>query len=269
MARRVPLVVLSDCHLGTPGCRARELLAYLHEVDPAVLVLNGDLCDLGPYWRNHWPASHRAVLHRLYELVTGGTRVAYVIGNHDAAIGSYPNPLLDRIEVVRRLELAIHDRRVLVVHGDCLDGELGAGGVAHRLGSVGYELLMRVSCGVDRLRGWLGREPAALATAVKHLVPGAAGYVERFESAAAGLAAREGFDAVVCGHIHQPRMRAIAVDGRAVAYCNSGDWVEHCTALELVDGEWRLHRQLAPHPRPLRLTVAETAGSIGRLVIPA
>ena len=32
---------------------------------------------------------------------------------------------------------------------------------------------------------------------------------------------------IVCGHIHKAELRVI----RSVLYCNTGDWVESCTAL--------------------------------------
>ena len=40
-------------------------------------------------------------------------------------------------------------------------------------------------------------------------------------------------DGVICGHIHTPRI----ADYGGLLYCNTGDWVENCTALvEYDDG---------------------------------
>jgi len=61
----------------------------------------------------------------------------------------------------------------------------------------------------------------------------------------------------VVGHIHQPTMRSEAFAGRDIRYLNSGDWVEHLTALEF-DGEaWRLHGRgdIAPQPVRRRTTI--------------
>jgi len=58
-------------------------------------------------------------------------------------------------------------------------------------------------------------------------------YIEEFEHAAARQAAARGMDGVVCGHIHKPTVRTIG----STLYCNTGDWVDHCTALvEREDG---------------------------------
>jgi hypothetical protein len=32
---------------------------------------------------------------------------------------------------------------------------------------------------------------------------------------------------VICGHLHTPKI----IEGDDFVYCNTGDWVEHCTAL--------------------------------------
>jgi len=37
--RSVDVVVLSDVHLGTYGCRAKELLVYLKSISPSILIL--------------------------------------------------------------------------------------------------------------------------------------------------------------------------------------------------------------------------------------
>ena len=60
-------------------------------------------------------------------------------------------------------------------------------------------------------------------------------------------AAKNGYQGVVCGHIHRAEMREI----EGVLYCNDGDWVESCSALvEHFDGRleiihWTEARQLS------------------------
>jgi UDP-2,3-diacylglucosamine pyrophosphatase LpxH len=58
-----------------------------------------------------------------------------------------------------------------------------------------------------------------------------------FENAAAHAAQRRGLDGIICGHIHRPANREL----HGVRYCNTGDWVENCSALiEDRNGELRL-----------------------------
>ena len=42
--RKIDIVVISDVHLGTYGCRAKELCRYLSTIDPGILILNGGYC---------------------------------------------------------------------------------------------------------------------------------------------------------------------------------------------------------------------------------
>jgi len=58
-------------------------------------------------------------------------------------------------------------------------------------------------------------------------------YIASFADAVANEARRHGVEGVVCGHIHHAELRQIG----DILYCNSGDWVESCTALvEHFDG---------------------------------
>ena len=44
--REVDLVIISDVHLGTYGCHAKELLKYLKSIKPKMVILNGDIIDI-------------------------------------------------------------------------------------------------------------------------------------------------------------------------------------------------------------------------------
>ena len=50
--RAVELLVLSDIHIGTVGCNAKELLKYLKSIQPKKVVLNGDIIDIWQFKRN-------------------------------------------------------------------------------------------------------------------------------------------------------------------------------------------------------------------------
>ena len=52
-------------------------------------------------------------------------------------------------------------------------------------------------------------------------------FITAFEGALAHEARRRGLQGVICGHIHPAEIREL----EGVVYCNTGDWVESCTAL--------------------------------------
>jgi len=56
------------------------------------------------------------------------------------------------------------------------------------------------------------------------------------------IAIDQGYDYVICGHIHQPKIRGYENSKGSVIYMNSGDWVENLTALEYDGEEWSMYK---------------------------
>lgn len=77
---------------------------------------------------------------------------------------------------------------------------------------------------------------------MKDSVKGVLKYVNNFEETAAEIAIENGYDFVICGHIHQPAIKEIKTKDGKVMYLNSGDWIENLTALEYNKGNWILNR---------------------------
>ena len=70
--RPIDLLVISDVHLGTYGCNARELLLYLKSIDPKIIILNGDIIDIWQFKKRYWPKSHMKVIR--YKTIIRYTR---------------------------------------------------------------------------------------------------------------------------------------------------------------------------------------------------
>lgn len=242
--RPVDVVVISDVHLGTPACRAEELLAYLKSVQPGKLVLNGDILDLAQFHRRHWPDLHTRVVRRILKFAATGTPVFYVTGNHELFLRRYSTTGFDlgRINLCDRLDWTVGGQRTLIVHGDCCDEELGIDGWIERMGSWAYDRIESVGNWLNRGRRMVGGSPVSLTRALKHRIPRAVEHIARFEDACAELAVAGGYEAIVCGHIHHPACRSISVGDQRPLYLNSGDWVENCTALEFAHDRWALVR---------------------------
>ena len=56
--RSVDVVVVSDLHLGTYACRAKEFLTYLKSISPRLLILNGDIIDGWQFSKHYFPRSY-------------------------------------------------------------------------------------------------------------------------------------------------------------------------------------------------------------------
>lgn len=240
--RRVDIVVISDVHLGTYGCHANELCDYLNSITPKTLILNGDIIDIWQFRKRFFPSSHLRVLKTILNLATNGTKVYYLTGNHDDLLRRFSDFHLDNIVLADKLILNIGDKKAWFFHGDIFDASIQNARWLAKLGGWGYDMLILI----NRMLNWglerMGKERYSIATAIKHGVKSAVKYISDFENVAAELAIEQGYDFVVCGHIHQPQMRLVNNKKGVCTYLNSGDWVESLSALENTDGKWSMYR---------------------------
>lgn len=240
--RSVELVVLSDLHLGTVGCQAKPLLRYLKSIEPGTLVLNGDIIDCWQFSRWYWPKGHMKVVKRILKMIAAGTPVYYVTGNHDEMLRRFAELHLGNFHLVNKVVLDLDGRRAWIFHGDVFDVVMQHSRWLVKLGSLGYDLLILINRVVNWLSERAGRGRISLSKRIKDGVKGAVAFIGDFERTAAALAAENGYDYAVCGHIHQAAIKAVATDGGTVTYLNSGDWVENLTALEYDRGSWFIFR---------------------------
>jgi len=243
MKRALDIVILSDIHLGTYGCHAKELLNYLKSIQPRTLVLNGDIIDMWYFKKSYFPKDHFEVIRRLMKMAANGTKVYYLTGNHDDILRKFGEIAFGMIHLRNKLVFQVDGKTHWVFHGDVFDASIHRARWLAKLGGEGYDMLIRINRFINSARRLFGFGPVSFAAKVKKGVKGAVKYISDFEDTAIQLAAEKGYDYVVCGHIHRPQMRDIvAENGRTVTYMNSGDWVEHLTSLEFVQGKWNIYQ---------------------------
>lgn len=238
--RPVDAVVISDVHLGTYGCHARELVAYLKSIAPNILILNGDIIDGWQFSKRYFPSSHMGVIKEVLNLMTKGTRVFYITGNHDELLRKYADFQLSNFTLTDKLVLEIDNKMTWIFHGDVFDNTTKGGAkFLAKLGSSGYGMLILFNRFVNFILKSLGREKLSISKKVMAGVNKMA-KINNFEMIAAELAIEKKYDYVICGHIHQPQKRVVENEQGKVTYLNSGDWVEHLTALEYSHNEWKI-----------------------------
>ena len=239
--RDLDIVILSDTHLGTYGCHARELLQYLKSIKPAMLILNGDFIDIWQFRKSYFPKEHLEVIQRILKMSMKDTKVYYITGNHDDALRRYSDFSAGNMHLRDKLVLHLNGKKYWIFHGDIFDLTIKYSPLLARLGGKGYDWLIWLNRFVNQARQRLGKPRMSFAHKVKYRVKEAVKFVGNFEETAIRLAAEQGYDYVICGHIHRPQMRVVRQAGRQVTYLNSGDWVENLTALEYQYGKWTLY----------------------------
>jgi UDP-2,3-diacylglucosamine pyrophosphatase LpxH len=241
--RKVDILVLSDIHLGTYGCHAKELLHYLKSVKPKVLILNGDIIDIWQFSKRYWPKSHMKVIKHFMTWMNKGVKVYYITGNHDEMLRKFVGFKMGGLKIVNKVILDLDNgKKAWFFHGDVFDVTMQHSKWLAKLGAVGYDTLILI----NRFANFISekifkRGKLSLSKKIKNGVKSAVKFINQFEQIAADIGISNQYDYVVCGHIHQPEIRKIENQHGSIMYLNSGDWIENLTALEYNDNEWKIY----------------------------
>lgn len=242
MKREVNIVVISDVHLGTYGCHAKELLQYLKSIRPEVLILNGDIIDMWQFKKSYFPKEHTQIISRILKMSSTGTKVYYLPGNHDDKLRKFIGLNIGNIKICDQLELSLNGKKHLFFHGDIFDVAVNYAKPLAKIGGKSYDLLIRFNRLVNKVRNFFNLSNMSFSAKIKAKVKGMTKIIGDYEHSVISLGIEKGMNYVVCGHIHQPIIRQESINNRKIIYMNSGDWVESLTALEYNYGKWEIYQ---------------------------
>ena len=241
MARDVDVVVISDTHLGTYGCQAKELFTYLKSVSPKTLIINGDFIDIWQFSKSYFPKYNLKVIKKIIDLASKGTEVVYILGNHDEFLRRFADTSFGNIELTNKKIMTLDGKKAWFFHGDVFDASVQHSKWIAKLGGIGYDFLIRLNVLTNWFLTQLGKEKYSFSKKIKNNVKNAIKFIGDFENAATELAIENEFDYVICGHIHQPQIREVESKNGNCVYLNSGDWIENLTALEYHNKNWSIY----------------------------
>lgn len=241
LKRKIEVAVISDVHLGTYGCQAKQLLTYLNSIQPKKLILNGDIVDIWQFKKHYFPKSHLRVLKKIIDMASDGVEVIYITGNHDEMLRKFSGTVIGNISIVDKKVLELDGKKAWFFHGDVFDVSIQNAKWLAKLGGYGYDTLILLNGLVNWCLVKIGREKYSLSKKIKESVKGAVKYISDFENVVSDLAIENGYDYVICGHIHQPKMLLKENRLGKTIYLNSGDWVENFTALEYQFKRWKIY----------------------------
>jgi UDP-2,3-diacylglucosamine pyrophosphatase LpxH len=209
-----------------------------------MVILNGDIIDIWQFSKSYWPKSHMKVVKHLLGLMSKDIPIYYIPGNHDEMLRKFEGFHLGGLQIENKVIITLPDgKKAWCFHGDVFDVTMQHSKWLTKLGAVGYDILILI----NRLVNFFSekvfqRGKLSLSKKIKNSVKSAVKFINDFEQTAADIAIDNGYDFVVCGHIHQPDIRTIQNNVGSVVYLNSGDWMENLSALEYVDGHWQLYK---------------------------
>lgn len=239
-------LVISDIHLGSENCQAKELVHFLEAVHAGELatrrlILNGDVFDSIDFRRlkkQHWK-----VLSQIRKL-SDGIETVWVNGNHDgpAEIVSH----LLGVSVQDEIVIDSGSRKVMLSHGHRFDEFLER-----------YPLTSKLADGVYRFLQWLDKSHY-VARQAKHSSKTFLRCALKVEERAIEYARRHGCDVVCCGHTHLPTANTVG----PVQYFNSGCWTERpCHYLTIAEGVVELRAFAEQVPATIRDQALEPVAS--------
>jgi UDP-2,3-diacylglucosamine pyrophosphatase LpxH len=217
-------IVISDLHLGSAVCQAKQLEEFLiwsvGHCDE--LVINGDVFDDLNFKR--LTKRHFACLKVIRRNTDRDDfRLVWVRGNHDG-----PIDIISHIVGVEILDEYVYDNgqiRLLILHGDQFDTF-----------TTGYPWLTEIACGIFYyIQKWM---PHRAARWVRRISKKWQRNSELIERRAVVHARSHGFRFVTCGHTHLP----LVAEHADVLYINSGTWTEFgpCPFVAVSGNEVRL-----------------------------
>lgn len=181
------------------------------------------LGDLFEYWigpHQLTDAAYAPVFQAFRELAAAGTEVILFHGNRDFLLGAAEARAAGGVVVGEERAYECHGKRVLAMHGDSLCTR-----------DVDYQqskriLRSRAIYGLSRVM------PGTVAHAIaRRLRRKSTANVARKTAFTMGIVEdevkrrlAEGFDAIVCGHVHRPEERSIALPDRTAKLYVLGDW---------------------------------------------
>ena len=219
-------IVLSDIHLGSGNCQAKNLARFLEkladeEIATTCLVLNGDVFDSIDFRRLN--KSHWKILSLIRKL-SDRMDIIWISGNHDGS----PDLISHLLGVTVKDEaiLTSGGRDILFMHGHLFDDFIDAHPILTWVGDCIYLLLQKI----DKTHSFAKLAKKGSKTFLR--------CARKIEEGAIQHARKKGCDVVCCGHTHH----AVAKCDPPIAYYNSGCWTElPCTYLTVREGQVELH----------------------------
>jgi len=221
-------IVISDLHLGSDVCQAKQLVRFLDTIKDDLLaarelILNGDVFDSWDFRRlkkNHWKVL--SIIRSLSDHV----KIVWITGNHDEPADASTVAHLIGAEIVERYIFESGHKRMLIFHGHIFDNFISKHPIVTHVVDFFYSLLHKIDKSF-RLSRW-----------AKHTSKTFLRCSAKIETEARKYAVKLGCDTVLCGHTHLER--SSTSDG--IAYYNSGSWCEApCTYLTIADGSVQVH----------------------------
>lgn len=220
---KVRSLFISDCHLGNDYSSSEKVLWLLKNVECDFLYIVGDFIDGWALKRKFlWKDENNTILQKILRLSRKGTQVYYVWGNHDDFLEKFDSTDLGNcVHIIRETQhVTLKEEKILIIHGDQFDGFISKNKWLQKIGSILYDYSLYINKFFRIFK-------FSFSKFLKNKAKEAVKYISNYEQTVSMYCEKNGYDSVICGHIHKPEIKQI----NNVTYYNCGDWIEHNTYL--------------------------------------
>lgn len=228
------LVILSDLHIGNPYSHTRrktiEFIEWASRKNLDICI-NGDGFEMAQVSKDKIATDVPDILLALKQAINRGTRIYYVVGNHDIFFEHFLHDW-GGVQMVPFLNLKSGKKRIRVEHGHLYDPFFVKWPRAYEFSTWLGGLFLHLSPAF--YRAWIGFEKIRYSLGRKHI----RGENSSFRAAAEALEAR-GFDGVIFGHTHHAGKVNLRLGGE---YLNPGSWMLEPNYIQISEGHMELKR---------------------------
>ena len=224
-------VFISDLHIASKKSKADRINNFLKENEFDQIYLVGDVIDI---WRfkqafsfsHDKQSSHVEVIERLLRHSRKGTKIHYIIGNHDEFLSKFKNHnIFGNIDMHDTIEhVTCSGKKFIVMHGHQFDfiAKFTFSPILYKLGDIGYDIMMDLNDVLNWVRRIMGMKYWSLSKHIKIKFKKASQFLDTFESIIVKYCKQHKYDGMICGHIHDPKIKEID----NIVYANTGCWTE-------------------------------------------
>jgi UDP-2,3-diacylglucosamine pyrophosphatase LpxH len=232
---KIRSLFISDVHLGFAHSNHEKFLKLITEIECENLYIVGDFIDGWALKRKmNWHSNYNSIIHKILKMSRKNVKVFYIWGNHDDFLSNFDGfNFGTNIFVTREIvHTTLKNERILILHGDQFDGIMGENKRIQKIGSIiyGYSLSINKLFRIFKF---------SFSNFLKQNAKKAVNYIAGYENLMVRHCINNGYDSILCGHIHKPEIKTID----NINYYNCGSFIigENASYLiETLDGDIQL-----------------------------
>jgi len=217
-------IFISDVHLGTKWCHAKQLLNLLNSLSYDNIILVGDIVECRKLKDiDKWPDSQIELLNKLF--FDTRYKITYILGNHDNLIKEYMSSNVDNVEIsMYKIYNTVDKTNYLVEHGHMFNSLSMFTECLISPWIMFYDIMRHMFNLIDiYFKFDTTSSMYIFRYFIKNIMMLMTNYLQKLIDLIKSLNCK----GIIFGHLHKPGI----LYKNDIAFLNCGDWLEHKTLI--------------------------------------